>query len=551
LQYEDSSSDLYFLGTKFSHDSRYLACFTPRHYVGVIIFDWKINKIVSTIQVKSLISAVSFNPINNTRLCVTGACGLFQFWHFTSKSTYSAPINGLTNRTDLLSFNCHEWLETDVIIGGTDKGQLYLIIGCETKQSLHIFGLQTENTLVSSSPINGILVKDSLILAYSSEGYVALIRWMKSDGRHGNPAPHLKLECYFVLKEMSYICGVTWCERRIDSMMIAVSGMDSTLVYQLPITTEPSSQNAANGTNLAGNILIFTPHLLKRNEISLNEDDNFLDHDEDEDEMGQQQQRQHGVSPYPTTRFVTPPHSSRSTGPRQHGTGGAGAGGGGVGVPALPRALSSDRHKYIVRQSSDTSNATKRIRNRWPYLTATRLISSHHSGMITTLATNPRSSLLLSSSPKDLTVKIWDYNRVGGDGALVVSEDYSQRQNEFPNTIDMHPSGFFFVAGTDEHVVEYAITDSKYEVLRKIPIKTAILSPTGEPIMNSNPVSIVKYSTGGHLIAVATGRLIQIFEVYNLNYNTEKAGDPPPSPFRLSTPHHHLHRYSRADDDPH
>jgi WD40 repeat protein len=540
LQYEDSSTmDLFFLRTKFSTDSKYLAAYTPRPYLGVLIFDWKINKLVATIPIKSLTTAVSFNPLNNTRLCVTGACGLFQFWHFTTKSTYSAPINGLT-RTDV-SFNCHEWVGSDTVIGGTDKGQLYLIVGCEMKQFLHIFGASntsgapnavgtsTENTYIHSS-ITEILVKDSLILAYSPDGYVALIRLLKGEGRNGTI--QMKLECYFLLKDMDLIYGLVWCEKRFDSMSIAVSGVDRVAVYQLPILAEPSSQNAANGTNLSGNLLIFTPHLLKKNEIVGAGGGGGGDLFTEEDDDGMETDSPLSSAP-PSTRWgQTPPHSSRqsisATNNKQHNST----------VPSLgPRLASSSdlRHKYIRHHSSSDvagtfSNAIKRVRSRWPYLTPVRLIASHHSGMITTLASNPRSSLLLTSSPKDMTIKVWDYNRVGGD-ALLVSEDYTQRQNEYPNTIDMHPLGFFFVVGTSEHVIEYAITDSKYELLRKIPIKTAVLSPTGEPIMNSSPVSIVKYSSGGHLIAVATGRLIQIFEVYNLNYQTptsteNKTGTP-------------------------
>jgi hypothetical protein len=67
----------------------------------------------------------------------------------------------------------------------------------------------------------------------------------------------------------------------------------------------------------------------------------------------------------------------------------------------------------------------------------------------------------------------------GDGGALVVSEDFSSHPNEYPNTLDMPPSGSFFVAETDEPVAGYAITDSKFEFLRKIPI---VLSATGEPV---------------------------------------------------------------------
>jgi hypothetical protein len=84
--------------------------------------------------------------------------------------------------------------------------------------------------------------------------------------------------------------------------------------------------------------------------------------------------------------------------------------------------------------------------------------------------------------------------------------------------------GHFIFCGTEDYAVEYAITNSKLEMCRKIPTKVAVESTSGEPFVNTLPVSLVRYSNGGHLVAVVTGRLIQVFHLYNLEYLGERAG---------------------------
>jgi WD40 repeat protein len=46
----------------------------------------------------------------------------------------------------------------------------------------------------------------------------------------------------------------------------------------------------------------------------------------------------------------------------------------------------------------------------------------------------------------------------------------------------------------------------------------AIKGPGGEAFVNTSPVSKVKYSQSGHLLAVITGRLGQVFNMYDLCY---------------------------------
>ena len=127
-----------------------------------------------------------------------------------------------------------------------------------------------------------------------------------------------------------------------------------------------------------------------------------------------------------------------------------------------------------------------------------RTILSYHSGAIHSLALSARISSFISCSSFDGSLNVWDSSVA--TGRSMVLEKYSSR-TEVPSSVDLHPSGRYLSIGCEEFAAEYAVTDSKIELLRRIPTKDAITSPSGEPFVNTQAVSIVKYSHGGHLLA--------------------------------------------------
>ena len=50
--------------------------------------------------------------------------------------------------------------------------------------------------------------------------------------------------------------------------------------------------------------------------------------------------------------------------------------------------------------------------------------------------------------------------------------------------------------------------------------------PDGQPYVNTAPVSRVRYSHGGHLLAVVTGRLAQVYHMVDLDFDADQAGTP-------------------------
>ena len=160
----------------------------------------------------------------------------------------------------------------------------------------------------------------------------------------------------------------------------------------------------------------------------------------------------------------------------------------------------------------------------WPRMPSSRCIMSFHSGAVRHLFTSRRNSLLVTSSSTDKSVRLWDFNRVDGSERLIVN--YSHNRTELPLALDIHPSGFFVATGTDDFATEHAVANNKLEPLRKIPMRMAMEKSTGEAVHNTAHVSLVRYSNGGHLLAVVTGKLAQVYRLNCLDYNFEKTGIP-------------------------
>jgi WD40 repeat protein len=101
----------------------------------------------------------------------------------------------------------------------------------------------------------------------------------------------------------------------------------------------------------------------------------------------------------------------------------------------------------------------------------------------------------------------------------------------------LHPLGHFIAVATKEEIIEYAIVDqpSRLNPLRKINLSTsfyitAIAQPSSgncEPYVCTTPPSIIAYGNGGHLLAVATGKVIRVYNMTCLDYHSvEGTGNP-------------------------
>ncbi|XP_060758450.1 cilia- and flagella-associated protein 57-like [Neoarius graeffei] len=108
----------------FSSDSKYLLCQSGGPEWTLFYWEWKTNEVIATVKITrtGFVSQVSFNPKDNTQICVSGK---YVF------SSFKLENNSL-NKTSSFSMDqenivSHAWMAEDCIISGTESGKLLLM----------------------------------------------------------------------------------------------------------------------------------------------------------------------------------------------------------------------------------------------------------------------------------------------------------------------------------------------------------------------------------------------------------------------------------------
>lgn len=78
---------------------------------------------------------VSFNPQDNTQLCVVGQ-GIFKLFRYSEGNLKQFAFQKL----DPQNFLSHAWLSDEKIVAGTDTGRLLLFESGELRNELHVTG---------------------------------------------------------------------------------------------------------------------------------------------------------------------------------------------------------------------------------------------------------------------------------------------------------------------------------------------------------------------------------------------------------------------------
>ena len=146
-----------------------------------------------------------------------------------------------------------------------------------------------------------------------------------------------------------------------------------------------------------------------------------------------------------------------------------------------------------------------------------KTIFTHHTGSVNCVALSSRTSTLLTASSDDgyIIARDIQFNH----GAAQVKDSFIDRREEMPLYCALHPSGLFVATATENYIREYAITDMKLEPTKAINMKLHFHSNTGQAVSNTAAPSVVKYSHGGQYLAAITGKIAQLFHMYNLDYN--------------------------------
>ncbi|XP_063153827.1 cilia- and flagella-associated protein 57 isoform X2 [Candoia aspera] len=113
-----------FISLAFSPDSKYLVAQTGLPESHLAYWMWEKQRTMAIIKVdvqNNPLYQVSFNPQDNTQVCVTGY-GIFKLYKYTE---------GTLKQTNFLrgesqNYLSHAWLSEEKVIVGTDTGKLYL-----------------------------------------------------------------------------------------------------------------------------------------------------------------------------------------------------------------------------------------------------------------------------------------------------------------------------------------------------------------------------------------------------------------------------------------
>ncbi|XP_043860476.1 cilia- and flagella-associated protein 57 isoform X1 [Dromiciops gliroides] len=183
-----------FVSLAFSPDSKYLVAQTGAPESNLIYWMWEKQKVMAIVRTDTQnnpIYQVSFNPQDNTQICVTGN-GIFKLFRYAEGALKQTNFQ----RGEPQNYLAHAWISEDRIIVGTDMGKLFLFesgdqrwetsIVCkeaisETKQlevmqeseSLIEFpapsspDMSSEQLFVEKSESQNLMPKVSAIAAYS------------------------------------------------------------------------------------------------------------------------------------------------------------------------------------------------------------------------------------------------------------------------------------------------------------------------------------------------------------------------------------------------
>uniref|UniRef100_I3J5W9 Cilia and flagella associated protein 57 n=1 Tax=Oreochromis niloticus TaxID=8128 RepID=I3J5W9_ORENI len=111
-----------FICIAFSPDSKYLIGLTEGPEWMLILWLWEKHKLLATLKTPNTnnpVTQVSFNPYNNTQLCVSGT-GVFKLFRYSEGALKQSSVA----KVESINFLCHTWMSEHRVIAGTDTGRL-------------------------------------------------------------------------------------------------------------------------------------------------------------------------------------------------------------------------------------------------------------------------------------------------------------------------------------------------------------------------------------------------------------------------------------------
>ncbi|XP_072275438.1 cilia- and flagella-associated protein 57 [Pyxicephalus adspersus] len=159
-----------FVSIAFSPDSKYLVAQSGSPEWQIVFWMWEKQKVMATVRADSQnnpIYQVSFNPHDNTQICVTGH-RVFKLFRYIEGNLRQTNFQ----KVEAQNFLCQAWLSEDRVICGTDMGRLCLWESGDLRWEQNINGRGAQSSedgrIISAiDSANSFPVRINAILAYS------------------------------------------------------------------------------------------------------------------------------------------------------------------------------------------------------------------------------------------------------------------------------------------------------------------------------------------------------------------------------------------------
>jgi len=127
-----------YVSLAFSPDSKYLVAQGGKPDYTLLYWTWEKSKVMavtktSNPQTNPPVYQVSFNPQDNTQLCVVGN-GIFKNYRYSEGNLKTFNIQ----KVEPQNYLCHAWVSEERVIVGTDSGRLMLFEAGEMKHEFNL-----------------------------------------------------------------------------------------------------------------------------------------------------------------------------------------------------------------------------------------------------------------------------------------------------------------------------------------------------------------------------------------------------------------------------
>ncbi|XP_063330905.1 cilia- and flagella-associated protein 57 isoform X2 [Pelmatolapia mariae] len=132
-----------FICIAFSPDSKYLIGLTGSPEWMLILWLWEKHKLLATLKTTNTnnpVTQVSFNPYNNTQLCVSGT-GVFKLFRYSEGALKPSSVA----KVESINFLCHTWMSEHRVIAGTDTGRLLVFESGDLRREVSMTCVQGQS----------------------------------------------------------------------------------------------------------------------------------------------------------------------------------------------------------------------------------------------------------------------------------------------------------------------------------------------------------------------------------------------------------------------